>query len=152
MKINVVSIAKPEKDCYSQLCDRFSKMSGRYASLSSVDLFNPKVTRAQERGAGPAREIYAQLLEPWVGRGFVVALDPGGKMYESEGFAHLIADRNEVTFLIGGAYGHERGFLQRCDAVVSLSPLTMSHKVAKVLLFEQIYRALAILHNHPYHK
>ncbi|WP_456403426.1 23S rRNA (pseudouridine(1915)-N(3))-methyltransferase RlmH [Hydrogenimonas sp.] len=152
MKINVVAIAKPERDCYTELCDRFSKMSGRYASLKSVDLFSPKVTRAQEGGAEPAREIYARLLEPWIGRGFTVALDPAGKALESEGFARLIADRSEVTFMIGGAYGHGREFLQRCDAVVSLSPLTMSHKVAKVVLFEQIYRALAILHNHPYHK
>jgi 23S rRNA (pseudouridine1915-N3)-methyltransferase len=64
----------------------------------------------------------------------------------------MLADRAEVNFFIGGAYGHAPEFLKRCDRVVSLSKLTMSHKIAKTVLAEQIYRALTILHNHPYHK
>ena len=152
MKINVVAIAKPEKDPYSQICDRFIKMSGRYAVVSDNDIFSAKITRAQERGAEQAKEIYEKIFEPWISRGYSVALDPAGKKMESEKFAKLLEDRNEVTFFIGGAYGHGGDFLRRCDEVVSLSALTMSHKVAKVVLFEQIYRALTILHNHPYHK
>ena len=151
MKINVAAIAKPEKDLYAQICDRFAKMSGRYASVASQDIFNAKVTRAQESGALQAKKLYSQLFEPWM-RGYKIALDPAGKKVDTEMFARLLENRNEVTFFIGGAYGHESDFLKRCDEVVSLSPLTMSHKVAKVVLFEQIYRALTILHNHPYHK
>ncbi len=152
MKINVVTIAKPEKDSYTQLCDRFVKMSQRYARVEAKDLFNTKVTRAQEGGRESARKIYEELFSPWVGRGYTIALDPAGKELSSEAFARLLADRAEVTFFIGGAFGHSRDFLNRCDRVVSLSRLTMSHKVAKVVLFEQIYRGLTINHNHPYHK
>ena len=124
MKINVAAIAKPERDAYAQICDRFAKMSGRYASVVSNDIFSSKVTRAQESGALQAKKLYSQLFE----------------------------HRSEVTFFLGGAYGHGSDFLKRCDEVISLSELTMSHKVAKVVLFEQIYRALTILHKHPYHK
>ncbi len=152
MKINVVAIAKSEKDCYSQICDRFMKMSGRYADLKSVDIFNSKVIRAQESGPEHAKRIYSTLFETWLSKGFTIALDPAGKKIDTEGFVSLLKDRSETTFFIGGAYGHDIDFLKRCDTVISLSPLTMSHKVAKVLLFEQIYRALTILHNHPYHK
>jgi 23S rRNA (pseudouridine1915-N3)-methyltransferase len=152
MKINVVTIAKPERDCYSQLCDHFVKMSKRYAVVTEKDLFNAKVTRAQESGKEAARKLYAQLFSPWMDRGCTIALDPSAKEMPSEDFAELIADKSEVTFFIGGAYGHGREFLQKCDKVVSLSKLTMSHKIAKVVLFEQIYRALTINHNHPYHK
>ncbi len=152
MTINVVMIAKPEKDCYTQLCDHFAKMSKRFATVETNDLFSAKVTRAQESGRDAARKMYEELFRPWMGRGFTIALDPAGKEMDSEAFAKLIADKADVTFLIGGAFGHSREFLNRCDKVVSLSTMTMSHKIAKVVLFEQIYRALAINHHHPYHK
>ncbi|WP_457594328.1 23S rRNA (pseudouridine(1915)-N(3))-methyltransferase RlmH [Hydrogenimonas sp.] len=152
MKINVVSIAKPEKGCYAELCERFAKMSGRFATLDSADIFNAKVTRAQESSPQKAKEVYAQLFAPWMKKGYTVALDPAGKKVDTDAFARLMEDRNEITFFLGGAYGHGNDFLRGCDSVISLSPLTMSHKVAKVVLFEQIYRALTILHNHPYHK
>jgi len=152
MKINVVSIAKPEKDCYTQLCDHFIKMSKRYAIVTAHDLFSAKVTRAQESGKVPAQKLYAELFEPWMGRGYTIALDPSAKEMTSEAFADLLADKPEITLFIGGAYGHSQTFLKRCDKVLSLSQLTMSHKIAKVVLFEQIYRALTIQNHHPYHK
>ncbi|MCF6201883.1 MAG: 23S rRNA (pseudouridine(1915)-N(3))-methyltransferase RlmH [Hydrogenimonas sp.] len=152
MKIEVVAISKPERDCYSQLCDRFKKISSRYASIEIVELFNSKVTKAQEAGAEHSKKIYSQLFEPWMSGGYRVALDPSGKSLDSHSFARLLQDRARVSFFIGGAYGHSDKFLKECDAVISLSPLTMSHKVAKVVICEQIYRALTILNNHPYHK
>ncbi len=151
MKINVAAIAKPERDAYAQICDRFAKMSGRYASVVSNDIFSSKVTRAQESGAREAKKLYSKLFEPWM-RGYKIALDPAGRRVDTEKFCRLLENRSEVTFFLGGAYGHDSDFLKRCDEVVSLSDLTMSHKVAKVVLFEQIYRSLTILHNHPYHK
>ena len=57
-----------------------------------------------------------------------------------------------VKFFIGGAYGFEEQFLKQCDKVISLGKITMSHKIAKVVLLEQIYRGFSILSNHPYHK
>ena len=152
MKINVLAIAKSDRDCYWQICERFEKMAGRYATIESRDLFNTKVTKAQENGAKPSQKIYAELFKPWRNRGYTVALDPVGKTLDTPAFARLLQNRPEVTFFIGGAYGHSRDFIQNCDRVVSLSPLTMSHKVAKVVLYEQIYRALTIVHGHPYHK
>ena len=152
MKINVVTIAKPEKDCYSQICDHFVKMSGRYAKVTVHDLFHAKVTRAQEQGREQARKVYAELFDPWLRRGLTIALDPEGKEVDSETFASMLEGHAEVTFFIGGAYGHGPDFLRRCDRSVSLSRLTMSHKIAKSVLMEQIYRGLTILTNHPYHK
>jgi len=57
-----------------------------------------------------------------------------------------------VKFFIGGAYGFEDEFLKQSNAVISLGKITMSHKIAKAVLLEQIYRAFSILSNHPYHK
>lgn len=152
MKINVVSIAKKEKDCYTDICEHFIKMSKRFAKINSVDLFNSKVTKAQESGKVNAQKVYEELFLPWLQRGYKIALDPSAKEVKSEDFSKLISDKTEVTFFIGGAFGHSKEFLSRCDKVITLSQLTMSHKIAKVVLFEQIYRGLTIQHNHPYHK
>ncbi|WP_457596169.1 23S rRNA (pseudouridine(1915)-N(3))-methyltransferase RlmH [Hydrogenimonas sp.] len=151
MKINLLAIARPERDEYEAICRHFAKMSGRYAKLQTRELFDAKVTRAQESGAAAAQKRYAELFEPYM-RGYTIALDPAGKLLDSEAFAGLLEGRSEVSLFIGGAYGHGDDFLKRCDAVVSLSPLTMSHKIAKAVLCEQLYRALTILNNHPYHK
>lgn len=152
MKINVVAIAKPEKDEYAAICERFVKMAGRFGRIETVELFDAKTRKAQENGETTAKARYAELFTPWLKRGYTVALDPSAKTPTTEKFAKLLEGRGEVTFFIGGAYGHGEAFLKSCDARVGLSPLTMSHKVAKVVLFEQIYRALTLINGHPYHK
>ena len=57
-----------------------------------------------------------------------------------------------MKIFIGVAYGFEDDFLKKSDVIVSLGKITMSHKIAKVVLLEQIYRGFSILTNHPYHK
>lgn len=152
ININVVAIAKPEKDCYSEISEHFIKMSKRFAKVNAIDIFNSKVTKAQDSGKISAQKVYEELFSPWMQRGFTIALDPSAKEMESEDFSKLLSDKSEVTFFIGGAFGHSKEFLKQCDRVISLSQLTMSHKIAKLVLFEQIYRALTIQFNHPYHK
>jgi 23S rRNA (pseudouridine1915-N3)-methyltransferase len=64
----------------------------------------------------------------------------------------LLKDRGVVNFFIGGAYGFERGFVAQSNNAISFGKITLSHKLVKVVLMEQIFRGLTILHNHPYHK
>ena len=90
-------------------------------------------------------------LEP---RGQRVALDPGGKLYTSPELAvkleHWAAP--ELTLILGGPLGLHRSILQGADAVWSLSPLTFTHELARVLVAEQLYRAVTIRRGMPYHK
>jgi len=64
----------------------------------------------------------------------------------------MLQNRHNVSFFIGGAYGFEEKFLGMCQRKVSFGKITMSHKLVKVVLLEQIFRALSINNNHPYHK
>ena len=87
---------------------------------------------------------------------FVVALDERGKALDAYGIARLLAKAGDdghagVSFIIGGAYGHDESVRQRATTVVSLSPLVLSHSIARVVLLEQLYRAYTQLANHPYH-
>lgn len=87
---------------------------------------------------------------------FVVALDLGGTALASEALAsrleQWLAAARPVCFLIGGAEGLDAAVLARADFVLSLGPQTWPHKLVRVMLAEQLYRARAIAAGHPYHR
>ena len=90
------------------------------------------------------------MFEKYTQEGFNIILTPEGKLVDSFEFSNFF-EHSKINFFIAGAYGFEEEFKKK-GINISLSPLTMSHKIAKIVLFEQIYRALAIKNNHPYHK
>ena len=152
MNVNICSIAKPEKSLYSPLYKELEKMVGKYAKITDIEIFNKKIHQAQIEGQAAAQAAYTQAFEPYLSKSYNIALHPDGKMINSFKFSKLLSDRITVNFYIGGAYGFEEAFLKQCDQVISLSELTMSHKIAKAVLLEQIFRGFAINNNHPYHK
>ncbi|MHC8508831.1 MAG: 23S rRNA (pseudouridine(1915)-N(3))-methyltransferase RlmH [Rhodospirillales bacterium] len=87
----------------------------------------------------------------------VIALDEKGKALDSEGFAAALQGWRErgapaLVFVIGGADGLDAEFKASCHAAVALGPMTWPHRLCRVLLAEQIYRAESILAGHPYHR
>ncbi len=86
-----------------------------------------------------------------------VLLDAAGKQFTSQQFARWLADRRdagtrELAFLCGDAEGFPEALRRHASVKISLSTLTLPHELARVVLAEQIYRALAILSGHPYPK
>jgi len=152
MTVDIVSIAKKERSLYEPLNKELIKMSSRFAKINDIELFNKDVTKAHTISPEAAQSAYTKLLEQHLQGGFTVALHPDGKIINSTAFSKLLEDKIAIKFFIGGAYGFEDSFLKRCDKVISLGEITMSHKIAKVVLLEQIYRGFSILSNHPYHK
>lgn len=87
----------------------------------------------------------------------IIVLDEKGTEYNSKDFAKLLKNFidngfSDIIFLVGGAYGHSVETKNKADIVFSLSQLTFSHLLVRILLLEQIYRAYTIINNHPYHK
>ena len=85
----------------------------------------------------------------------VVILDPKGKSWTSDQLAkfiqqHMTSDPRRLTFVIGDYAGLPADIKKRADVQWSLSSLTLTHELARVLLLEQLYRALSIIHNFPY--
>ncbi len=150
-KINIYSIAKSTNDEFDTIVKEFIKMSLKYAKVEVFNMFNKKISKAQTIGQKESQESYAEAFLPNM-QGFNIALDVLGKKHDSFSFAKLIDDKTTINFFIGGAYGFNNDFLSRCDTKISLSDLTMAHKVAHIVLLEQTFRGLCINNNHPYHK
>jgi 23S rRNA (pseudouridine1915-N3)-methyltransferase len=88
---------------------------------------------------------------------YLIALDKGGRQYSSEGFASLIKklsdeNRGQVCFTIGGPLGLSEDVKKRANQTISLSEMTLTHEMVRLILTEQIYRALTIIEGHKYHK
>ena len=83
-----------------------------------------------------------------------VALDAGGRSYDSQAFARWLEARRQsgldLCFILGGAFGHGRA-VDRIDDTLAFGPLTLPHQLARVVLLEQVFRAHKILAGEPYH-
>jgi 23S rRNA (pseudouridine1915-N3)-methyltransferase len=133
-----VAVGKLRDVGLRSLCDDYRSRIRRHVAI-------------EESEARDDRTLQRQLLDS----AWVVALDPNGEEFTSTQFAErlngwLQLGKPEIDFVIGGADGIPRAVLDRADAKVSLSRLTLPHRLARVLLFEQLYRAFAILQNEPY--
>lgn len=127
----------------------------RYAHIECVEVRPTKMTKgipAEKVLALEADSISRRLLL----RDYIIALDRTGRSYDSEGFAGRIEQlslvRGRPTFVIGGPLGLSRELLNRAGEILSLSPLTLTHEMTRLLLLEQLYRAFTIINNEKYHK
>lgn len=153
MIVSVYSILKKEKNSVCNgIFSEFEKMIGRYVKFEDKEVFTKDIKKAQSINEEMAKISYEKALELHLQEGYNVALNPNSKSIDSLQFAKLLEHKSKINFFIGGAYGFSDSFLSKCDACISLGKITLSHKVAKIVLFEQIFRGLTILNNHPYHK
>jgi 23S rRNA (pseudouridine1915-N3)-methyltransferase len=119
-----------------------------------------KSVRAEKEKSGLTPEILKdregeRLLAQIPSRAFVVALTPGGREFTSEEFAAWLSQRElearPLTFVIGGHWGLSGGVLASSQARLSLSRFTLTHELSRLVLLEQLYRAMTIKAGHPYH-
>ncbi|HEX7348972.1 MAG TPA: 23S rRNA (pseudouridine(1915)-N(3))-methyltransferase RlmH [Rhodanobacteraceae bacterium] len=114
---------------------------------------------ARGKGRDPARAMAtegAELLAALPRDAQVVALDGHGATWSSEQLAQQLRQwkqaGRDLAFLIGGPDGHARDVLQRADQRWSLGALTLPHMLVRLVVAEQLYRAVTIINGHPYHR
>jgi len=153
MKINIYIIDKKSKDkLYAPLIEHYIKIAKSFAKVEVVEIYTKEITKAHDISPQAAQKSYSLAFSEYLSNGYNIALDPASKELDSFGFSNLLKDIAVVNFFIGGAYGLEETFLTQCNNSISLGKITMSHKLAKVVLLEQVFRGLSINNNHPYHK
>jgi 23S rRNA (pseudouridine1915-N3)-methyltransferase len=131
----------------------FEKRIGRYAGFEIKYFEGDKKAKTPDAKKGAESNLILNKLEQ---KDYLIILDERGKEYSSEKFAEMIGSRmaagpKKVIFLIGGAYGMEESLRNRANLLISLSKMTLSHQIARVMFAEQLYRAFTILKNEPYH-
>ena len=152
MKLHILCIGKlkrgPEHDLVEDYVTR-ARALVRRAGLLSLDI----AEGAEATKDGEARWLLGRLPD----KAFAAALDEKGKAMTSAAFAALIrrqADNGitDMAFLIGGPDGHGAAVRRRADLALAFGPQTWPHRLVRVMLAEQIYRAVTIMVNHPYHR
>jgi 23S rRNA (pseudouridine1915-N3)-methyltransferase len=148
LQLACVGRLRPPHDAPGAL---YQERVDRMAGLRVDEVAAEPIQRGEDRArAAEADRLRARLLP----RARRVALDPDGRVPESSrAFARWLErrmDERPVAFVIGGAAGLDPGLLGECDERLSLGPLTMPHQLARVVLTEQLYRALCIAGGHPY--
>ena len=102
-------------------------------------------------GAEARQDESERLLRRLEPDDYVILLDERGQELTSPDFSRELSRRNNVVIVIGGAYGVNDALRQRANLMVSLSQMVFPHQLVRLILVEQIYRAQAIYHHHPYH-
>jgi 23S rRNA (pseudouridine1915-N3)-methyltransferase len=123
-----------------------SEYEKRISPFARIELIDLKGKAKRGKGATDSQMVQK------AGTGLKVALDPAGKPVSSEDMAVILRDTGSVGFLIGGPDGLTPETTGACDLVISLSRMTLTGEMAKLLLMEQVYRALTMLNKHPYHR
>ena len=159
MRISLFAVGRlksgPEKDLASRYLDRFSK-AGPAVGLEFSRLIEVPESRASNADTRKKEEA-AILQKSLPEGGLLVLLDERGKSMDSESFAQMIDRFNEsgkrdMLIAIGGADGLDPELQSRADAVVNLGIMTWPHQLVRILIAEQLYRAVTIIAGHPYHR
>jgi 23S rRNA (pseudouridine1915-N3)-methyltransferase len=138
VKIQIRAVGRMRDRRMEDLCAEYLKRSGRHLP---VEVLEPE---------GPG-----ELLRNLPAGAEVIALDPGGESWSSRAFAEhversMTGGRKALVFLIGGADGLPAAVVEKAQRRLSLSALTLPHRLARVVLCEQIYRALSKIRGEPY--
>ncbi len=130
----------------------------RIRSLASVEIIETREARGlEERHAGKIRDLEARGLEKHLEGAYVICLDDRGRDMTSEELAKFLRGRDRASgtpmaFVVGGFLGLADKIVERADLRLSLSRMTFSHELARVMLLEQVYRALTIVGGRHYAK
>lgn len=155
MKVLIATVGRlragPEKRLVDDYLDRAQPL-GRRVGIAPF-----AVTEVDERKAQGAAAQSARLVEAIPRDAHAVALDERGEALSSDAFAAMLAALRDggtpaAAFLLGGADGHDEALRARADRLVSFGPMVWPHMLARVMLAEQLYRAVSILAGAPYHR
>ena len=156
--VHVLAVGRMKAGPERELFERYWRRLGPLAR--QLGFGQPKLTELRESQAGSADQRKAEEAQGLLGRlpeaCAVIALDERGKAITTPQFSSKLeifkdAGRS-VALIIGGPDGLDASLGERADLVVSFGAMTMPHQLARVLIAEQLYRAMTVLSGHPYHR
>jgi len=158
MKINIITVGKLKSSFLEPAVNEYKKRLSRFCSLNIIEVEAENLPKnPSKKDINNLQKIEGErIAEKIPERSYVFALDVKGKPMRSKGFAKSIRNLqlmsySSLTFIIGGATGLSDFILKEADYRISLSHMTFTHQMIRLILLEQIYRAFKINNNEPYH-
>ena len=153
MKISLLMVGKTTDARLVSLIDEYQQRLKHYVPFELVIL--PDIKNAKSLTQDQLKAAEGEAILAKVGTTEVVLLDEHGAEYRSVDFASWLQKKmgsgRDLTLVIGGAYGFSPAVYERANGKLSLSQMTFSHQMIRLMAIEQIYRAMTILRNEPYH-
>jgi len=156
MRIKLIVVGKTRERFLQIGEDEFKNRLQRFCQLDWTVVKEEKITSNRSEAAILERE--AERMFAKIPRAaYTIALDRTGKQLSSQELADFLQQKmnqgiGEMCFIIGGPLGLDRKILTSSDLVLSLSPMTFTHEMTRLILLEQLYRAFTILKGTGYHK
>jgi 23S rRNA (pseudouridine1915-N3)-methyltransferase len=154
LKIRIISIGKTKEDWVVAGIDEYLRRLKRYASVDYLELSSVKFTEnAMDTILLEEAKKFEAVLKPG---NQIFLLEDKGQQFDSIEFSNWMNKRftnggGDLVFLIGGAFGFHESIRKKAAEHLSLSRLTFTHQMVRVIFLEQFYRAMTILKNEPYH-
>lgn len=153
-QIKIITVGRLKEQYWKSACDEYLKRMRPFARVEVVEVKEEPFVKQSEKKRVLDQES-KRIMEHISRDSFVIALDREGTQYSSERFAKAIRQVGEVggliVFVIGGPLGLSPDICEKAHLRLSLSQLTLPHQLARVVLMEQIYRAMTIVHGKQYH-
>ena len=155
MKVKLLVIGKTDKDFVKKGIEEYQKRLKHYIPFEFKILPDIKNTKKISEEQQKQKEG-EQILQETQKSDFVILLDENGKEFSSVKFSEFMQNKmlsgtKNLVFIIGGPYGFSQDLYKRADSKISLSKMTFSHQMVRMIFIEQLYRAMTILKNEPYH-
>lgn len=155
MKAVLLTVGKTDINSIATEIDKYTKRIGHYLPFSMEvipDIKNKRNLSQNEQKQKEGDLILSKLHNT----DYVVLLDEGGRLFNSNQFAQHIENKKntiarKLVFVIGGPYGFSNAVRARANEKISLSKMTFTHQMVRMIFVEQFYRAMTILSNQPYH-
>jgi len=153
MKIKCIAIGKTKNQDFSSLIKSYLSKINHYIAFEFI-IIN-EIKSIKNKSIQKNKEAEA-ILKNIKADSHIILLDENGKELSSISFSkfiqhHLNSSKKEIIFIIGGAYGFSDKLLERANEKISLSKMTFSHQMVRIIFLEQLYRSFTILKNEPYH-
>lgn len=158
MKFTFLTIGKIKEKWMRQGIDEYLK---RLSPIAKVEILSPDEEKMPENPSPALKEKVMEkegekLLKYLKDEDFLILLDLKGKPVTSEELADILRKRmvsgtSHFFFMIGGPYGNGKNIRKRANLKISISAMTFTHQMARLILAEQVYRAMKIIRHEPYH-
>ncbi len=157
MKISIFCISKTKEKSLIEWIDKYKKRLKRYCNIEIIELPDVSVKKESVSEIEYAKKEESLRLMEKGKDYFTILLDVEGKSICSKDFSKLIQEtviykNSKIAFLIGGAYGVSDELKNYVDYKLSISKMTFTHQMIRIILLEQIYRAFKIKEGSKYHK